>query len=384
MTSSAFARSSSNDKSGGGGYQDPPLLIATPLPPPPIATASSLQQVIIDEYDETTPLVAVYSSGGMNHERGDNPLVADNDDDLQKDGEPEVVFRDWIFGFFFYLQFALFVLCANVFSPRGYEQIDKFLNYTLIRESILAQTDDTVTTENWEEFDSFVTQAGEYLDIHAVRILTWSVLPSVLLGVVWVHMTVLILPFISYGFVTTCLAATLVLPVTLLVAWVASVPSIGTLIVAGLISGTIIYYVRLVWPMIPFAAVNLKAAAKGINANMGTHFWAFCSSMLGVVWLLYWLWGTFGIMAYLDNQCDAKYGVHDTGDSVLHNETRWLKAKKVEENETVPSCGQGGIFMLMLLSNYWTYLVLVVRPFFHVYYVYHYVTPKSVSYISFQ
>jgi Plasma-membrane choline transporter len=351
---------SSHSAKSGSRYEDPPMLMATPLP---TASASSLQRVIIDEYDdlvalETTPLVAVYSSS-INDDN--HPLPTEDDDDLQKD-EPEVLFRDWLFGLFFYLQFALFVLCTNIFSPRGYERIDKFLNYTLIRESILAQSDDTVTTENWEELDAFITQAGEYLDVHAVRILIWSVIPSALLGVVWVHMTVFILPYISYGVVTTCLASTLVLSVGILVAWVAMTPSIGSLMIAGFLCGMIIYYVHLVWPMIPFAAVNLKAAAKGINANMGTHIWAFGSSMLGVVWLLFWLWGTFGIMAYLDNQCDAKYGVDDADESFLHNTThRWLKAKKVEEHENVPSCGQGGIFMLLLLSNYWTYLVLMVR-----------------------
>lgn len=122
----------------------------------------------------------------------------------------------------------------------------------------------------------------------------------------------------------------------------------------------------LVWPVIPFAAINLKAAAKGINANLGTHFLAICSSMLGVAWLIFWIWGTCGILAYIDDKCDAKYGIHDTDEAsisieVLHNATRWLKKKEVEA-QPVHDCGQAGVFILLSLCNYWTYLVLVVGP----------------------
>jgi hypothetical protein len=337
--------------------------MATPLPP-----QNAFQQVIIDDFNddfialETTPLVAVYSSS-VN--RGSNLSAAD--DDLRKDG-PEAVCRDWLFGLVFYIQFVLFVLCASIYSPQGYKDIDQFLNYTFIRDQIEAQSDDTVTLQNWEQFDSFVSQVGDYIDVYSMRIFIWSVVPSALLGVLWVHITVLTLPSTSYWIVKASLILILSLAAGIVVVWLALAPSFGSLLMASFLCGTTVYYVHLVWPMIPFAAINLKAAAKGINANMGTHFWAFCACMLGVLWLLFWIWGTLGIMAYLDDQCNAKHGIGDgTGDSLdsqsinmLHNTTRWLKKKEQVEPEDMPNCGQGGLFMLLLLSNYWTYLVLMV------------------------
>jgi len=223
------------------GYEDPPILMAIPLSPPSV---SSIQQVIIDDYDdmailESTPLVATYSSSTTNGDT--NPTSSDdatNDNGMSPKGEPEVVYRDWMFGVIFYLQLIVFILCAIQFSPRGYERLDKFFNYTIIRQKIQEENDDALTMQNLDLFESFANHASEYLDVHALRIFLWTIIPSGLLGVFWVQIIVLILPYISYGIVTATLLSTLIIATGLLIVWLALEPSLATLILAGFLCGT--------------------------------------------------------------------------------------------------------------------------------------------------
>lgn len=359
-----MATSFSADSRGksGSAHEEPPILMATVLP------ESAFQQVIIDDEEdiidaqETTPLVTLYSSITSYSIPGDGLATDDGIEDII----PQGVFRDWWFGLLFYLQLCSMVFFSCWYSPRGYEKIDLLLNYTFIRERIEAESDD-MTPENWEEFDSFVAQIGDYIDVYLIRIVVWSILPSALIGFVWVHMSVLVLPFISFWIVKASLVLTMALAICLLSMWLALSPTLGSFILGTTICCAVAYYVHLVWPIIPFAAVNLKVAANGINANMGTHLWAFFSCMLGVLWLIFWLWGTVGIMSYMDEHCSNNHHAEMAGDSLepvngtvaLPDAKRWLKSNGMKD-EDVPNCGQGSVFLVLLLSNYWTYMVLMV------------------------
>ena len=261
------------------------------------------------------------------------------------------VFRDWIFAALFYIQLTAVIYSGIVYSPRGYEHIDQLMNYTFIREQIELQSDD-MTPEQWQKFDSFVSEISDYISVYAIRILLWTVCPCALFAFFWVYVAVLFVmkPF-SKVVVQLSLIFTVLCAVGFILAVILPSHSVASLALGGLLGAPVIYYVQLVWPMIPFAAVNLKVASTAINANMGTHVLAFFSCNLGLLWLLYWLYATFGIMSYLDDQCSAEHA----------QDKVWLLGNHSKKDaDTNEACGQTGIFFLLLLSGYWTSKVIMV------------------------
>jgi hypothetical protein len=357
------------DVKGGGAYQDPPIVMATALPP-----ESTFETVLIDDdlypnfvAHETTPLVAVYSQSGSrrNESVNDNDLGPSNEINIQDEeeedekigGHPGPVFRDWVFAVLFYVQLIAVIYSGIVYSPQGYEKIDNIMNYTFVREQIEIETADDMTPEDWEQFDTFVSQISDYISVYAIRILLWTLIPGALFALFLAHAMVI---FVVPHFSTFVVKLSLLLPVPLLsvliIVWIIASPTVGSLIVAFPLGIAVVYYVRFVWPMIPFAAVNLKVATIGINANMGTHLWAFISCILSVIWMLFWLYATFGIMSYLDDKCAASSS--KAGDGLGDRVTRLLSSSKMDESGE--DCGQGGIFFLLLLSGYWTFQVLMV------------------------
>lgn len=330
------------DDSGGeklaNSYQDPPILLAVALPPENI-----YQQVIIDDDDggfginETTPLVAVHDNNNFH-----DPM----------DGEERthnVGCRDWVFAVLFYIQLVAVIYSSIVYSPKGYEKMDQFLNYTWILEQIQQESDD-MTPEQWQQLNEFVSQTSDYVSVHWIRILLWNLIPGALFGYFIVHSTVLfVLPHFSRQIVQSSLLLTVVLSVVIVIGGLAMAPSVGGVILGSILIGAVIYYVRLVWPMISFAAVNLKVALIGINSNTGTHLWAFFSCKLGPFWILYWLYATIGILFYLDGKC--------TNDKSTQGSSPTPSETPIDDD-----CGQGRIFFLLLISCYWTNQVIMVSP----------------------
>jgi hypothetical protein len=371
-------------------YQDPPIVMATAVLPP----ESTFERVLIDDdlndpdeffvAQETTPLVAVYSQSGSRRSNSDNMRDGDNGtglssnetDAMRNEEEDEKignqsgpVFRDLVFAVLFYIQLIGMLYAGIVYSPQGYENIDKVMNYTFIREQIELQSDD-MTPEDWQQFDTFVSQVSDYISVYPIRIFLWTLLPGALFAFFFAHFIIM---FVVPRFSTVLVKLSLLLPVPLLLAfilfWIIASPTIGSLLIAGLLGIVVVYYVRLVWPMIPFAAVNLKVATIGINANMGTHLWAFFSCEVSVIWVLFWLYATFGIMSYLDDQCAATNSTSSStdksgGDALGDPITRLLGTTSSNEDIIyAEDCGQGGIFFLLLLSGYWTSKVLTVSTY---------------------
>jgi len=56
------------------------------------------------------------------------------------------------------------------------------------------------------------------------------------------------------------------------------------------------YYVRVVWPRIPFAAVNLKTALSAVKANMGLGVVAYLLMAAAFAWSGFWLAGMLGTL----------------------------------------------------------------------------------------
>lgn len=328
------------------GHLEPPILHAIPLPP-----ISTYERVIIDEEDEqgqlfalpdeTTPLIPGVTDQQQTHTHV--PIDEDGDDVKSQN----VSCRDWQFAVLFYVQLFLVLYAGIVYSPQGYQNIDQFLNYTFIRDYVKKESDD-VTPEQWEQLDQFVTQASDYISEYWLRILLWNFVPSALLGYEFVHMAVLfVIPPYAKQVVQGFLVFTVLLSMVIALMGIVSSPSLGALVVGGILVLGVLYYVRLVWPIVPFAAVNLKVASIGINSNTGTHLWAFFSCKLGLLWILYWLYATGGIMFYLDDQCCESKG----------NDCTNFDPKTSQDIDD--DCGQGKIFLLLLICGYWTNQVIM-------------------------
>lgn len=82
--------------------------------------------------------------------------------------------------------------------------------------------------------------------------------------------------------------------------------------------GITVYYVKLVWNRIPFAATNLKTALSAVKSNMGLGFIAYFIMALAFAWNILWFAGMSDSLA----------------------------------------ASSGGITFLLLVSYYWTYEVL--------------------------
>ncbi len=342
MVMAAVSDMTDNGGKSGNSYQEPPILVAIALPP-----ENTYERVIIDDEeefvaDEMTPLVLAAHEDTRDHDTIDEVEAAYN-----------IGCRDWIFALLFYAQLIAVLYSGIVYSPKGYQHIDQFLNYTLIREQIQEQSDD-MTPEQWQQVDQFVSQASEYISVYWIRIFLWNMIPSALLGYFFVHVAVLfVIPPFSRPVVQASLILTVALSMIVVVIWVAKSPSVGAFVLGGLLVGAVVYYVRLVWPMVSFAAVNLKVALIGINSNTGTHLWAFFSCKLGILWILYWIYATSGILFYLDGQCCSD----NEKDSGLHSNV-------TQDDDNDDDCGQGKIFFLLLLSGYWTSQVIMVSHWF--------------------
>ena len=111
------------------------------------------------------------------------------------------------------------------------------------------------------------------------------------------------------------------------------------------------YYLKLVWKLIPFAAVNLSVALRGISANCGMYIVAFIFSMVGFVWAMLWLITVVGFIQAMDEAYQA--------DHPRPADMSKQEYSTQEENGSL----SGLVMFCFLVSLYWTGQVLLVRRF---------------------
>jgi Plasma-membrane choline transporter len=105
--------------------------------------------------------------------------------------------------------------------------------------------------------------------------------------------------------------------------------------------------------MVPFAAVNLKVATKGVTQNCGLFFVAFLFMKLGVTWVVFWAYTAVGVAWSYTGSCED--GLHP-------NSTRAdaMKAMQYDDDACDPPLLS---VLFFLLSLYWTVTITMVSAF---------------------
>lgn len=147
-----------------------------------------------------------------------------------------------------------------------------------------------------------------------------------------VYALIAIAVLVSVGFSTASIALMMRYPTEMVKAGlIFSVFLVGamalSLVLAGGLFGALFgififaitaYYVKIVWPRIPFAAINLKTALSAVKSNMGLGVIAYFMMAAAFAWSGFWLAGMAGTLQASD----------------------------------------GGVTFLLLVSYYWTFKVL--------------------------
>mmetsp|Transcript_6063 Transcript_6063/g.8729 ORF Transcript_6063/g.8729 Transcript_6063/m.8729 type:complete len:485 (-) Transcript_6063:122-1576(-) len=117
---------------------------------------------------------------------------------------------------------------------------------------------------------------------------------------IFAFLFVVLLSYIMYKFTEFCIKVSLVLTelcsVTLAIFMVLVYPSLIIIGVNAVIIYLAVWYTRIVWRLIPFAASNLHAALEGVNANFGIYLVAFVYSVIMVAWCVGWGYVAIGLL----------------------------------------------------------------------------------------
>jgi hypothetical protein len=315
------------------GEQTPILSAAAQIDIPPYDQA---QFVAIDEpYDQA--------------EEEEAPLVNHHADiyvDINKDSpESQCPFRDWPFALLFWLHLAAIIYAGVTVSPLGYEVLAD--NFPDVEEEF-AKADD-ITAEDIEKFKHFVSDAMDYVQLYPMRILIYIITPVTTLAFLYAFSisVFVVKPFATFV-VKSSLFSTVLFTAVAMLAIVFSVPSAATVILAVVAIGASIFFVQLLWPMVPFAAINLEVALHGINDNCGIYILALFVSELTFAWIAYWCYVFTGFVFYESDACDDGSAGENGHRQLLDGD--------------VVNCGSDGwLFLLFFISLYWTSSVLVVR-----------------------
>lgn len=273
-----------------------------------------------------------------------DPIIYGEEDPLLKANHEEdfaePVFRDVAWALLFLVHLAVMIYLGVAYGSFGVEH-DKQWNSADLKEELEASIDDDKVLHQME---TFAEAAEEYVQVFPQRIFIYVVIPCALLAsVVSYAGTAFVIPSCAKICVQTALIGSIGWTILLTVfISVASQSWFVYLMSAGMIA-VMIYYVTIVWRLIPFAAVNLEVSLKGISANWGMYILAFLFSVAGFVWTIFWIYVTIGVLG------------HET---LTYNEEHTKNAGSSNENDDVGP--QGLTIFLLLVSLYWTSTVLLV------------------------
>jgi len=296
----------------------------------PIIVPSYTENVIIDE--ERRP-------GGDD----EAPLIADGK--IFEDAAGTPVFRDVPFAILFLVHLGIMLWAGIFVAPKGLEKLNlNDWNLTAIEEQIREQSED-VTEKDIEQMEDFIKAASEYLRIYPIRIVLYLVLPCLLLAFLLASIvTSFVIKPNPKPFVYSSLIGSVLATILIIVPAAVASRAIFMYMLTGAALVAVLYYVRIAWRMVPFAAVNLKVALEGIGRNWGMHIIAFVLCVLGFVWNIYWVYVLVGLSAFKNTEC-----MEEHPDATFEDAT----------------CSPPAFVMiLLLLSLYWTTTVLMVCLFF--------------------
>lgn len=348
-----------------------PLLRATPLygttttttASSSAATATVEPQTVI--YDESTLPQATLSQDSNNDNNNyqyNNGIIQsstgtdDDDENLPSSSfaaailenntnykqEEGPIFRDLPFAILFWIQFIIMIFLGVKIAPKGYASI-QWEDW----ENAIKNDPDT-NEEEFEQFKEFLGAAASYIRVYPLRIFLGLLMPMAILAffTALVLTTRIIRPHPKF-MITLCLYGMLIDTIIVMAAITIASRNIIMAGISIIIISVTVYYVGIVWRLIPFSAVNLGVSLEGIRANCCIYNVAFALAKLGFFWMIYWIYVFAGVEMYV-------------GTTYCPN----LKIKNANPEEELEdqSCPpQMFAFLLLLLSCYWTSQVINVR-----------------------
>jgi Plasma-membrane choline transporter len=274
--------------------------------------------------DEVTPLIAV-----------SEVITGDYD---AKEGDP--VYRDVPFAVLFLIHLCIMLWLGIFVAPAGYEKLADF-NFTSIENEIRKDGDDSISDEDLRKMEAFAAEASDYLQVYPYRIVVNLVLPCLLISflLAFVLTAAIIKPYTT-PFVYSSLVGSIVGTAIMMISMAVASHSLPMYCLTGLSLLGVLYYVRLAWAMVPFAAVNLKVALTGITMNWGMYIIAFVFAQLGFLWNIYWVYVLIGLASKEDSEC--------------------LEAHPDVDFDSDTCSPPPFVILALLLSLYWTSTIIMV------------------------
>lgn len=266
--------------------------------------------------------------------------------------EDKPVFRDVWFAIFFLAHLGFMVYLGVAYGSFGIEEIDVNNVTAAIQNAIDDDVD--ISEQDLKQLEVFAHEAEAYIQVYPTRIFVFLVLPCALLAYVSAYLsTAFFIPSCPKVMVSACLLGTLVW--TLLIAVSVCIAAQSVFAIAGsvVMLGLVGYYVKIVWKMIPFAAVNLRVALLGISANAGMYIVALLFSVVGFIWYVFWFYATIGLLSFETQAYNNTLHDESAGGSGTH------KHQFNDYDDDDYDGPQGFTFFLLLVSLYWTSSVLL-------------------------
>jgi hypothetical protein len=298
------------------------------------------QQQDYTSYGSTQPVVV----GGEYTEA--EPLVGIDNNDFA-----EPVFRDVFWALLFVAHLGVMVFLAVVYGSFGTSSNHEKTTQDWKAEMEAEMDDD----EAIHQVEAFAEQVEAYVEVYPMRILTYILVPCVLLAFVFSFVgTALVIPSCPTTIVQFSLLGSVGLTIALTVLMSVSTGSwFAWLMSAGLIA-IVIYYVKIVWNLIPFASVNLKISLKGVSANWGIYMIAFLFSILGFVWTIFWAYVSIGVLGHEQLESGTEDSSTSTSETVDDDDDDAYYESQGDQAQ------QGFTIFLLLVSLYWTSTVILV------------------------
>jgi Plasma-membrane choline transporter len=327
--------------------------------PPAIASLPihEAQVVTIDEPEsEATPLVMSQPqrlsnervssvSSPSEHHRQSSTSVHDESIDYgpKPNYNNPTQFRDWPFAVVFWIHIAVILYVGITYSSAGYSRVAQDFNWTQMEQQI-AESDD-VSPEDLKQFESFMEDAFEWVQGYSDRILWYSKFPAAIAAMIFVDITLTLIRPCTATVVTTALIGSMTLVVGGALAVFIAQPSIFGFLLTCLVVGAGSFFTCTVWPLRSFVSINLKVSLEGLAHNLGTYLWAIFFSYVCVAWVVFWFYTLFGLSFLIHIRCEDR----------LHPEEKVHLEKDSEDDCNI----NGGIFLLLVLSLYWTTNVII-------------------------
>ena len=295
-----------------------------------------------DAYGVRQSQIPSYQAQGVVIDEDNAPMIHIDDEDFA-----EPVFRDVFWAVLFIVHLLVMIYLGIAYGSFG---VDTSVggNSTSWKEEMEKGTDDDQAAKAVQQMENFVEAAESFIQVYPQRILFIIVIPCAILAFCFSYVgTAFAIPSCPTTVVQFALLGSIGWTVIITLSGaIASHSFFGYLMAAGMI-GIVIYYVRIVWSLIPFAAVNLKVSLEGISTNWGMYIVAILFSAISFLWTVFWLYVTIGVLGYESSETSDEAPKKATDDDY-------------DYSDGASGGLQGFIFFLLLFSLYWTSTVLMV------------------------